>query len=95
MLRKQVISTNNPHVIHEVIITSPLGIVPRELEIVYPAASYDIPVTGIWEGYEKKMIKNLFQVIPVSSKIIMKGKPYCAAGWRSLPRSGLGSIWLS
>jgi len=34
--------------IHEVIITSPLGIVPRELELTYPAAHYDTPVTGNW-----------------------------------------------
>ncbi len=59
MFKKQIITTNNPYVIHEVIVTSPLGIVPRELEIVYPAASYDIPVIGIWEDYEKEMIKNL------------------------------------
>ncbi|MBK5191533.1 MAG: DUF5591 domain-containing protein, partial [Methanosarcinales archaeon] len=32
--------------IHEIILTSPLGVVPRELELTYPAAFYDIPVTG-------------------------------------------------
>jgi len=35
--------------LNEVIITSPLGIVPRELELVYPAAHYDTPVTGHWD----------------------------------------------
>jgi archaeosine synthase len=39
--------------VHEVILTSPLGLVPRELERVYPASSYDIPVTGHWSGEEK------------------------------------------
>ncbi|BDC36109.1 archaeosine synthase subunit alpha [Candidatus Methanoliparum sp. LAM-1] len=34
--------------LHEVILTSPLGLVPRELELIYPASSYDIPVTGKW-----------------------------------------------
>jgi archaeosine synthase len=34
--------------IHEIILTSPLGVVPRELETVYPAAHYDIAVTGQW-----------------------------------------------
>ncbi|HIE31614.1 MAG TPA: tRNA-ribosyltransferase [Methanosarcinales archaeon] len=34
--------------IHEIILTSPLGIVPRELETMYPAAHYDIAVTGQW-----------------------------------------------
>ena len=34
--------------VHEVILTSPLGAVPRELERSYPAAQYDIPVSGNW-----------------------------------------------
>ncbi|MHA1560675.1 MAG: DUF5591 domain-containing protein [Promethearchaeota archaeon] len=38
--------------IHQVIITSPTGIIPRELEKVFPAAHYDIPVTGEWDAYE-------------------------------------------
>ena len=33
---------------HEVMITSPLGLVPRDLEEVWPASHYDIPVTGDW-----------------------------------------------
>ena len=33
---------------HEVIVTSPLGLVPRDLEEVWPAGHYDIPVTGDW-----------------------------------------------
>lgn len=37
---------------HELIITSPLAIVPRELERVYPAAHYDLPVTGYWDREE-------------------------------------------
>jgi len=49
-------STKNPNIVHEIIITSPLGLVPRELECTFPAANYDIPVTGVWEDYEKKMI---------------------------------------
>lgn len=45
--------------VHEVIITSPLGIVPRELELIYPAQQYDIPVTGHWDEDEIKMIQGL------------------------------------
>ena len=30
------------------IVTSPLGLVPRDLEEVWPAGYYDIPVTGDW-----------------------------------------------
>ncbi|MGC8985741.1 MAG: DUF5591 domain-containing protein [Thermoplasmata archaeon] len=40
--------------VHEVIVTSPLGLVPRELEYTYPAAHYDIPVTGRWYGEERE-----------------------------------------
>jgi archaeosine synthase len=36
----------------EVILTSPLGLVPRELERIYPAGQYDIPVTGDWDTEE-------------------------------------------
>ena len=42
--------------IHEVIITSPLGVVPRELEAVYPAAFYDVPVTGYWDAEERSWV---------------------------------------
>jgi archaeosine synthase len=44
--------------VHEVIVTSPLGIVPRELDVFFPASSYDIPVTGEWKCQEKEMIRN-------------------------------------
>jgi archaeosine synthase len=42
--------------IHELILTSPLGVVPRELEVVYPAAFYDIPVTGYWDAEEREWV---------------------------------------
>jgi archaeosine synthase len=51
----------NPNVVHELIITSPLGIVPRELELTYPAANYDIPVIGVWDEDEKKLIRKLLK----------------------------------
>ena len=43
---------------HEVILTSPLALVPRELERFYPAQNYDIPVIGHWFEEEKKLIKD-------------------------------------
>ena len=46
--------------VHEVILTSPLGMVPRELDIFYPANSYDIPVTGQWKCQERDFIRELF-----------------------------------
>ncbi|MHA1588062.1 MAG: DUF5591 domain-containing protein [Candidatus Thorarchaeota archaeon] len=39
----------------ETILTSPLGVIPRELERLYPAAYYDIPVTGDWDIEETEI----------------------------------------
>jgi archaeosine synthase len=41
---------------HELIVTSPIGLVPRELETVYPAGHYDVPVTGYWDAEECAVI---------------------------------------
>lgn len=43
--------------IHRVVVTSPLGIVPLELERVFPAAHYDIPVTGDWAHEEAARVE--------------------------------------
>jgi len=61
LFREILSELQNPYVIHELIVTSPLGIVPRELELIYPASSYDVPVTGYWDEDEKKMIRALLQ----------------------------------
>jgi archaeosine synthase alpha-subunit len=39
--------------VREVILTSPMGVVQRELELVYPAAHYDVAVTGVWDLEER------------------------------------------
>ncbi|MCI4343568.1 MAG: DUF5591 domain-containing protein [Thermoplasmata archaeon] len=39
--------------VHVVSVSSPIGLVPRELEDVPPARHYDIPVTGHWEESER------------------------------------------
>lgn len=48
---------------HEVMMTSPLGLVPRDLEDVWPASNYDVPVTGDWTLDElarvERMLKSL------------------------------------
>jgi len=41
---------------HELIMTSPLGLVPRDIELCYPAAAYDVPVTGYWDHEERYLI---------------------------------------
>ena len=41
---------------HMVSLSSPIGIVPQELECTYPAQHYDIPVTGRWSATERELI---------------------------------------
>jgi len=43
---------NKRNLVAETIVTSPLGIVPRDLERIYPAGYYDIPVSGHWDHEE-------------------------------------------
>jgi archaeosine synthase len=61
LFRERILNLDNSFVVHEVILTSPLGLVPRELELTYPASTYDTAVTGHWDEDEKKMIRNLLQ----------------------------------
>ena len=49
-----------PHrVPHQVMVTSPLGLVPRELEDLWPAQHYDVPVTGDWSQEEMTRVRDL------------------------------------
>ncbi len=55
----------------EIILTSPLGVVPRQLENVYPVNSYDISVTGDWDQEEKSITqKMLIDIIKKYDKSI-------------------------
>lgn len=56
VIRRAIAESGNKYVVHEVIITSPLGVVPREVELFYPAQQYDIPVTRTWSKDEISMI---------------------------------------
>jgi len=58
----------NRFAIHEVVLTSPLGVVPRELERCYPAAHYDLPVTGHWDEDEKLMIRDALAALVSTSR---------------------------
>ncbi|MFX0001933.1 MAG: DUF5591 domain-containing protein [Candidatus Hermodarchaeota archaeon] len=57
----------------EIILTSPLGCIPRQLENIYPVNSYDISVTGEWDNEEInitsdmliKIIEKYNQNIPI------------------------------
>lgn len=59
LFEEVLLSIPNSCAIQELIITSPLGTVPREFETFYPASQYDIPVTGNWDLEEIDMIQNL------------------------------------
>jgi archaeosine synthase len=43
----------------EIILTSPLGAIPRQLEDIYPVNSYDISVTGDWDNEEIEIASNM------------------------------------
>lgn len=51
--------------IHEVMVTSPFGIIPRELEATPPAVNYEITVTGHWSereiNYTEDLVKEYIQ----------------------------------
>ncbi len=57
--RDAIFSSGRGPLVHEVIVTSPLGLVPRELEMFYPAKDYDIPVTGHWDRDEQKLAQDM------------------------------------
>ncbi|MFO7677316.1 MAG: archaeosine synthase subunit alpha [Thermoplasmatota archaeon] len=61
LFKKELSKIKNSAVIHEVIITSPLGIVPRDIELIYPASRYDISVSGHWDEDEKLMIRTIMK----------------------------------
>ena len=48
---------------HEVMMTSPLGLVPRDLEDVWPAANYDVPVTGDWSKDELDRVRRMLSAL--------------------------------
>ena len=66
--RRAVWQSGRADIVHEVIVTSPLGLVPRELELFYPAKDYDIPVTGHWDRDEKRMAEEMVTWLVASQK---------------------------
>jgi archaeosine synthase len=55
--RTRIDGCGNPGAVHEVVVTSPLGVVPMELQSFYPAGSYDVPVSGDWDESEIRMVR--------------------------------------
>ncbi len=48
--------------LHVVSVSSPLGLVPRDLEDVFPARDYDIPVTGEWDEDEREAVLRALEI---------------------------------
>jgi archaeosine synthase len=44
---------------HTVSMTSPIGVVPQELELTYPAQHYDSVVTGDWSATEREFVSDV------------------------------------
>ncbi len=57
LFRSAIRSCGNPGVVHVLVVTSPLGIVPSDLELFYPAQHYDVPVTGDWSRDEAAVLQ--------------------------------------
>jgi len=49
--------------VHEVMVTSPLGLVPRDLEQTWPAQHYDLAVTGRWSADEVNRIGEMLAAL--------------------------------
>ena len=69
---------------HEVMVTSPLGLVPRDLEETWPASHYDIPVSGEWSLDEisrtKIMLTSLIERNNYHTVINHSSMPFDLAG---------------
>jgi len=78
--------------LHEVILTSPLGLVPRELENIYPAAHYDTPVTGHWSAEEREialgLLKDYMKKAKTSAIAHVNGAYRDIAGELGIPMTG-------
>ena len=62
----------NRKYVNELILTSPIGIVPRELELTYPAAHYDTTVTGHWDLEERAWVGDLLEKYLIQNKDLYK-----------------------
>lgn len=56
LFRGAIRGCGNAGAVHVVVVTSPLGLVPEELELFYPAQDYDVPVTGDWSADESVVV---------------------------------------
>ncbi len=57
IFRSAIRASGNAGAVHVVVVTSPLGVVPLDLELFYPARHYDVPVTGDWSKDEASILQ--------------------------------------
>ncbi|MFQ5908910.1 MAG: DUF5591 domain-containing protein, partial [Thermoplasmata archaeon] len=57
LFRGAIRASGNPWAVHAVVVTSPLGLVPMDLQLAYPAQHYDVPVTGDWSRDEARVLE--------------------------------------
>ncbi len=58
---RRIIGVTRRYLVDEASVTSPLGLVPRALERVFPAAHYDVRVTGHWTAEEVERAADVFE----------------------------------
>lgn len=68
--------------LHEITLTSPLGVVPRELETVFPACCYDTSVSGYWSEEEKAVVRGLLRDYQSKSSARLIG--YCSGAYAEI-----------
>jgi len=80
----------------ELVITSPIGVVPRQLECCFPAAHYDVPVTGYWDEQELRfsagMLSTLVNVYLASGGTIDGIVAHVDGGYRAACELGAKEI---
>ncbi|HEV2231578.1 MAG TPA: DUF5591 domain-containing protein, partial [Thermoplasmata archaeon] len=82
--------------VHTMSVTSPLGLVPRELEDVPPARHYDIPVTGEWDEEERSTVVAAVRHVLSSGayeSVVVHLDPIEYAFLRDVSNSHPHSVW--
>src|SRR2546427_1058168 len=66
--RDAIWASAHPSAVHDVIVTSPLGLIPRALQRFYPARAYDIPVRRDWSHDEAAIVAEDLQAYVAANR---------------------------